>query len=139
LTTGEQLPVLPGPARLWLFLGALNALISVAAGAYGRHGALDLGGREMFAISVQYQMAHALALLAIAWLASLSGGGKLAGAPNIAGAAITLGILLFSGSLYWFGLAGSVPVEGAAPVGGFLMMAGWLALMWEAIRPRRAD
>lgn len=112
--------------------------MSVAAGAYGRHGALDPAGREMFAVAVQYQMAHALALLAVAWLAARNGGGRLAAAPNLAGAAFAVGILLFSGSLYTFGLTGLVPVEGAAPAGGFLLMAGWLALMWEAVRPRRA-
>lgn len=136
--TTEKQPPLPCAARLWLFLGALNALISVAAGAYGRHGALDPAGREMFAIAVQYQMVHALALLAVAWLASRCACCRLFTIPNLAGAAFTLGILLFSGSLFWFGLYGLVPVEGAAPTGGFLMMAGWLALMWHAIRPRPA-
>ena len=60
--------------RLWLFLGALNALLSVAAGAYGRHGALEPAGREMFGIAAQYQMTHGLALLAVAWLASRTDG-----------------------------------------------------------------
>lgn len=136
--TTERRPTLPCAARLWLFIGALNALVSVAAGAYGRHGALDPAGREMFAIAVQYQMAHALALLAVAWLAARCDGCRLFTIPNVAGAAFTLGILLFSGSLFWFGLYGLVPVEGTAPAGGFLMMAGWLALMWYAIRPRPA-
>ena len=127
----------PRPAsRLWLFLGALNGLISVAAGAYGRHGALEAAAREMFGIAAQYQMAHALALLAAAWLASGREGGWLT-APNASGAAFTLGILLFSGSLYWFGLTGLVPLEGSAPTGGFLLMFGWIALMWTALRHQR--
>ena len=49
----------------WLFLGALNGLIAVAAGAYGRHGGLTPEGREMFQIAGQFQLAHALALLAV--------------------------------------------------------------------------
>ena len=121
--------------RLWLFLGALNALLSVAAGAYGRHGALDPAGREMFGIASQYQMTHGLALLAVAWLASRTDGRRLS-APNVAGAAFALGIVLFSGSLYWFGITGLVPFEGSAPAGGWLLMLGWLALMWTAIRGR---
>ena len=126
----------PRPAfRLWLFLGALNGLISVAAAAYGRHGALGAATREMFGIAAHYQMAHALALLAVAWLASRHVRGWLT-APNVAGAAFTLGILLFSGSLYWFALTGLVPVEGSAPTGGLLLMLGWLALMWTALRHR---
>lgn len=139
MTEGKSAsPAFPPAARLWLFLGALLALSSVAAGAYGRHGALDPGAREMFAIAVEYQMTHALALLAIAWLATRCGCCRVLTLPNIAGAAFVLGIVLFCGSLYWFGLYGLVPVTGAAPAGGFLMMGGWLALMAEALRPRRA-
>jgi uncharacterized membrane protein YgdD (TMEM256/DUF423 family) len=122
-------------SRLWLFIGALNGLVAVAAGAYGRHGALDPAGREMFGIASQYQITHGLALLAVAWLASRHEGGRPT-ASNLAGAAFTLGILLFSGSLYWFGLSGLVPVRGAAPTGGFLLMFGWLALMWSGLRHR---
>lgn len=129
---------MPIATRIWLFVGALNGLLSVAAGAYGRHGALDPAGREMFAIASHYQMTHGLALLAVAWLASRSAeaGGWLT-AENIAGAAFTFGIALFCGALYWFGVAGLVTVAGAAPTGGMLMMAGWLALMWGAVRSWR--
>ena len=135
MITSELSSALPRSSRLWLFLGALNALMSVAAGAYGRHGELGPAGREMFGIAVHYQMAHALALLAVAWLAARDGSEHLLSLPNVAGTAFALGILLFSGSLYWFGLFDLVPVEGTAPTGGFLMMAGWLALMWQAVRP----
>ena len=55
---------------LALFLGGLNGLLSVAAGAYGRHGALEQAGREMFGIATNYQIAHGLGLLAVAWLES---------------------------------------------------------------------
>lgn len=122
--------------RLWLFLGALSGLLSVAAGAYGRHGALDPAAREMFGIASQYQMTHALALLATAWLASRSDRRWLA-APNVAGAAFTLGVVLFSGSLYWFAISGLVPIAGSAPAGGYLLMFGWLALIWAALRGLR--
>lgn len=125
---------MPGASRLWLFLGALNGLISVAAGAYGRHGALEPAGREMFTIASQYQMAHGLALLAVAWLASREPAGRRLSVSTVAGAGFALGIVLFCGSLYAFGVTGLVPVTGAAPAGGWLMMAGWLALMWAAIR-----
>ncbi len=130
---------MPGASRLWLFFGALNGLLSVAAGAYGRHGALDPAGREMFAIASQYQMTHGLALLAVAWLAARSAeaGHGWFGAANIAGTAFAVGVVLFSGSLYWFGLIGLVPIAGSAPAGGMLMMAGWLALMWAAVRGGR--
>jgi uncharacterized membrane protein YgdD (TMEM256/DUF423 family) len=115
----------------------LNGLVAVAAGAYGWH-ALggDDGARTMFEIGVQYQMAHALALLAVAWLASREEGRRRI-PVHIAGAAFTLGSILFSGTLYAFGLTGLVSIEGAAPAGGFLLMIGWLALMWTAVRGLR--
>jgi len=121
---------------LWLFLGGLNGLLAVAAGAYGWHRlGGDEGARKMFEIGAQYQMGHALALLAVAWLATTRSGRALV-PVHVAGAAFTLGIILFSGTLYAFGLFAVVPVEGAAPVGGALLMIGWLALMWIAVRGR---
>jgi uncharacterized membrane protein YgdD (TMEM256/DUF423 family) len=80
-------------------------------------------------------MGHALALVAVAWLASTRSGRALV-PVHVAGAAFTLGIILFSGTLYAFGLFALVPVEGAAPVGGALLIIGWLALMWIAVRSR---
>ena len=119
---------------IWLVLGALNGLIAVAAGAYGRHGDLSAEGREMFAIAGQFQMAHGLALIAVAWLAE-SARPVL---PTLAGIAFVLGVTLFCGTLYWFGLTGVVPVTGAAPAGGFALMSGWALLMAEGGRRFRA-
>jgi uncharacterized membrane protein YgdD (TMEM256/DUF423 family) len=123
------------PPSLWLLLGAANGLISVAAGAYGRHGPFTDYQREMFAIAVQYQATHALALVACAWLASRPEAGRRLAAA--AGACFALGIVLFSGTLYWFGVTQALPAAGAAPLGGFLLMAGWLLLMLEAARTWR--
>ena len=109
---------------VWLFLGGLNGLLAVAAGAYGWH---RLGGDEMFSMGSRYHMYHALALLAVGWLASIRPG-RGAWPVHIAGAAFTLGILLFSGTLYAFALTGSVPLAGAAPIGGALFMLGWLVI-----------
>jgi uncharacterized membrane protein YgdD (TMEM256/DUF423 family) len=110
------------PMGIWLFLGGLNALLAVAAGAYGWH---RLGGDPMFTMGSHYHMVHALALLAVAWLASMR---PAALAVHLAGAAFILGIILFSGTLYAFALTGAVPLEGAAPVGGALLMIGWLII-----------
>ena len=121
--------------RLWLFVAGLNGLLAVMAGAYGGHRleAADSGLRDIFMMAVQYHMWHALALLAVAWLASREEG-KGAVAPRVAGGAFTLGIVLFPGSLYALGLGGSVLVPGAAPVGGGLLMIGWAALMVAALK-----
>ncbi len=120
--------------RLWLALAGLNGLIAVAAGAFGWHGPLDEGGRQMFAMGSQYQLAHALALLAVAWLATRADVNRIA--VIIAGAGFALGIVLFSGTLYAFGAFGSVPVSGAAPVGGFALMAAWITLVFIGLSRR---
>jgi uncharacterized membrane protein YgdD (TMEM256/DUF423 family) len=109
---------------VWLFLGGLNGLLAVAAGAYGWH---LLGGDEIFSMGSRYHMYHALALLAVGWLAS-SRPERGVWAVHLAGAAFTLGIILFSGTLYALALTGSVPLAGAAPVGGALLMLGWLVI-----------
>ena len=109
---------------VWLFLGGLNGLLAVAAGAYGWH---LLGGDEMFSMGSRYHMYHALALLAVGWLASIQPG-RGAWAVHFAGAAFMLGMVLFSGTLYALALTGSVPLAGTAPVGGALLMLGWLVI-----------
>mgnify|MGYP002725664246 CR=1 FL=1 len=123
---------------LWLIMGGLFGMSAVGAGAYGWHsldGDEDL--RLMFMLGVDYQMWHALALAAVAWIASrpemLSS--KL---PLIAGIAFSSGIVLFSGTLYIFVMTGTLVVEGAAPAGGYLMMAGWAALIAAGWKLRKA-
>ncbi len=115
---------------VWLFVGGLNGLLAVAAGAYGWH---RLGGDTMFAMASSYQMYHALALLAVAWLASKRAG-REAVPVHLAGAAFILGIILFSGTLYAFALTGRVVLAGAAPVGGLLLMIGWLTIAALGLR-----
>lgn len=124
---------------LWFLLGGFFGATGVAAGAWGWH---DLGAddstREIFMMGVSYQFWHALALLAVGWLA---GRPEMAQShlPTIAGIGFSAGIVLFSGTLYAFTITGAVPVEGAAPVGGFCLIAGWGAFMvygWKALRSR---
>lgn len=123
-------------AQIWLLFAGLHGLVAVAAGAFGRHGQLDAGAREMFAIGAQYQGMHAVALLGVVWLAA-GEGGRWWSPVHLAGAAFSLGAVLFPGSLYGFGLSGAVPVEGAAPLGGWLFMLGWLSLVLTAVRNLR--
>ena len=61
--------------NLWLAVAAVNGFLGVAAGAFGAHG---LRSRvtprhlEVFETAARYQMYHALALLAVAWLTQRS-------------------------------------------------------------------
>ncbi len=124
--------------KLWLVLAALNGFIAVAAGAFGAHG-LDgrVGERALaaFETGAQYHMYHALALLGIAWLASISNHtGITPTSVTVAGWAFLTGIILFSGSLYFYGLTESRALVLITPLGGLSFLAGWAALLWAAIR-----
>ncbi|MDH5590833.1 MAG: DUF423 domain-containing protein, partial [Gemmatimonadota bacterium] len=55
--------------RIFLALGAVFALLSVALGAFGAHGlrnTLSPADMETFETAVRYQMYHALGLMAVA-------------------------------------------------------------------------
>lgn len=111
--------------NIWILLGGLNALLSVAAGAYGWHSLGETPDiRDLFMMGSQYQMWHALGMIAVGVLLN----GKRSRALSIAGACFQAGIVLFSGTLYSFGEFMIIPVQGAAPFGGGLLMLGWLIL-----------
>ncbi|MBO6543482.1 MAG: DUF423 domain-containing protein [Alphaproteobacteria bacterium] len=119
--------------KLWILLGALNGFMAVGFGAFAAHGLkaratpTDLAA---FNTGADYHMHHALALLAVGWLA--------AQAPSplvtMAGWAFALGILLFSGSLYHLGLTGSRSLVLVTPMGGTAFLIGWLCLAIAAYR-----
>lgn len=130
MSSNNELPV---PAAIWTAFAAVNGLVAVAAGAFGRHANLDAFGREVVEIGSHYQMAHALALFGVAWLATRTDR-PLLSPVHVAGAMFTVGTILFSGSLYWLGVTGAVLLEGGAPVGGYLLMLGWLSVGVAALR-----
>ncbi|MDB5698880.1 MAG: hypothetical protein JWN69_1684 [Alphaproteobacteria bacterium] len=106
-----------------LTAGALLALLGVALGAFGAHalqGVLDARSAGWWQTAVQYQMWHAVALVAIAAL-------PLRGARPAA-LLLLLGTILFSGSLYAMALGGWRWLGMVTPLGGLLMLAGWLVL-----------
>lgn len=121
--------------RVWLFLGALNGMLAVLAGAYGWHSLEgDEASRQIFMLGVDYQMWHALALIGVAWLAERHPGTKLITA---AGVLFTAGIVCFSGTLYAFGITTEIPVPYAAPVGGYLLVGGWACILLWVLFNRR--
>src|SRR5580704_10233300 len=110
--------------NFWFPAGAVLAGLSVAAGAFAAHG-LDktfaekyrdappkiVAGREVpaswkylqdFKTGAEYQMYHALGLLAV----GLAARAKSSRLLDVAGWSFLLGILLFSGSLYLLALTG---------------------------------
>jgi uncharacterized membrane protein YgdD (TMEM256/DUF423 family) len=117
--------------RLFFSLGALSGLVSVAAGAFGAHALrarLSSESLAVFETGARYQMYHALALLAVAWVA-----GRWPGAlPQVAGWLFVTGTVLFSGSLYALALTGARWLGAITPLGGVALLAGWLCLVLSA-------
>ncbi len=113
-------------------IGALNAALAVAAGAFGAHALrerLEPRALEIFETGARYQMYHALAMI----LAGLLAARGVAGATT-AGWLFLAGIAIFSGSLYALSLT-DVKVLGAiTPLGGVAFLAGWLWLAYSAWR-----
>jgi uncharacterized membrane protein YgdD (TMEM256/DUF423 family) len=119
--------------NLWLFVGAVNGFLAVAAGAFGAHGLQGRISAEMLAIfntGAHYQLIHALATAAVA----LGPGGASGGPFRWACLLFTLGSVLFSGSLYIYALTGSTSVVIATPIGGVCFLAGWAMLAWAAFK-----
>ena len=110
-------------------LGALNAAIAVAAGAFGAHGLrdrLEPRALEIFETAARYQMYHALALILCGLIATR-------GAAT-AGWLLQLGIVVFSGSLYALALTGVKGLGAITPLGGLAFLIGWGWLAWSAWR-----
>ncbi|NTX64856.1 DUF423 domain-containing protein [Myxococcus sp. CA051A] len=110
--------------RWWLVLGAVNAFLSVAAGAFGAHALkarLPPDLLVIFETGARYHMYHALGLLAVGLLSLLRPSSLL----NGAGWAMLVGIVLFSGSLYALALSGVRVLGAVTPLGGLGFLAGW--------------
>ena len=114
-----------------LAIGALFAFLGVAAGAFGAHGLRDHLSPDTMAIyqtGVQYQLIHALALVALGCQARLK--------VSTPAWLFVVGILIFSGSLYVLAISGITWLGAITPFGGIAFLAGWAILAWEAFRSR---
>jgi uncharacterized membrane protein YgdD (TMEM256/DUF423 family) len=121
-------------SRLAATLGTAFAGLAVVLGAFGAHtlrARLAPHDLETFETAVRYQMYHAFALLAAAWL--LSRGVPWAG--NAAWAFVA-GTVIFSGSLYLLVATGQRWLGAITPIGGLAFIAGWLML---ALATRQLD
>jgi uncharacterized membrane protein YgdD (TMEM256/DUF423 family) len=114
-------------------VGALNAAIAIAAGAFAAHGLrekLDARALEVFETGARYHMYHAFALVLVGVIATTSA----ARGAQTAGWLFQIGIVLFSGSLYALALTGAKGLGAITPIGGLAFIAGWLWLAWSAWR-----
>lgn len=115
-------------ARIWLTVGAVYGLLSVALGAFGAHGLRERVAEALlvtWGTGASYLGTHALALLACGLIALHIPGSRLIWA---AGWCFALGSLLFSGSLFALVLTGVRGLGAVTPFGGALLIAGWALL-----------
>jgi uncharacterized membrane protein YgdD (TMEM256/DUF423 family) len=120
--------------KTFIFLGALNAFLAVALGAFGAHG---LEGKipdrylEIWKTAVQYQMFHALGLFVVGLLL-----GKFPQASLIsaAGWIMFIGIVLFSGSLYVLSVTQIKPLGAITPFGGVAFLIAWVLIGYAAMK-----
>ena len=119
--------------KLFIILGAVNAFIAVALGAFGAHG---LEGKipdkylATWNTAVDYQMFHAAGLLVIGLLA-----GKITSPLiNWSGWMMFIGIIIFSGSLFVLSVT-QIKVLGAiTPIGGVSFLAAWILMIIAAYK-----
>jgi uncharacterized membrane protein YgdD (TMEM256/DUF423 family) len=128
----------------FLIFGAFFGLLSIIFGAFGAHALQDIVTDEKllhgFQVGVQYQMYHALALLAVGILYERFPVRLIKWAGNL----FIAGIILFSGSLYLLtslnGHGGSFTkiIGPITPVGGSLFILGWLFLLIPFLKMQRS-
>lgn len=119
--------------KLFIILGAVNAFIAVALGAFGAHG---LEGKipdkylATWNTAVDYQMFHAAGLLVIGLLA-----GKISSPLiNWSGWLMFIGIILFTGSLFVLSIT-QIKVLGAiTPLGGVSFLVAWVLMIIAAYK-----
>lgn len=115
-------------------IGAMNAAIAIALGAFGAHGLekhLSEHYIAIFETGVRYHMYSAIGLMIIALFAKQIGASKLV----LNGARlIVAGIILFSGSLYVLSLSGFSKLGIITPFGGVAILAGWTCVIVAALK-----
>ena len=110
-------------------VGAINAALAVAAGAFGAHGLkdrLDARALEVFETAARYHMYHALALVLCGIIATKG--------ATTAGWILQAGIVIFCGSLYALALTGVKGLGAITPIGGLAFLVGWVYLAWTSWR-----
>ena len=112
-------------------MGALSGAMAVGAGAFGAHALrarLEPRMLEVFETGARYQIYHAVALIAAAWIA-----GRWPGSlSTAAGWLFVAGTVFFSGSLYALALSGINILGAITPIGGVCFIAGWVCLALAA-------
>lgn len=112
---------------MYIRLAAAICFLAVALGAFGAHAlrsTIDSYGlSDVWNKAVLYHLAHAVALLALAF----------ANANRVSYWLLCAGILIFSGTLYLMCLTNARWLGAITPIGGLCFLAGWF---WLCLSPR---
>lgn len=115
--------------RSLVVLGAALGGLGVMLGAFGAHALksrLNAEALGWWQTAVQYEMWHALAVLAIG-LSNWPRG-------RLPAWLFAAGVMVFSGTLYAMALGGPRWLGAVTPLGGLAMIAGWALLAFRAVR-----
>ncbi|WP_445488946.1 DUF423 domain-containing protein [Niallia sp. 03133] len=120
--------------KTFIIIGAINAFLAVALGAFGAHG---LEGKisakylEIWKTAVTYQMFHSTGIFIIGLLMMKF---PQSGLLNWSGWLMLAGIILFAGSLYVLAVT-QISVLGAiTPIGGVAFLTAWLLLIIATVK-----
>lgn len=119
--------------KILIIVGAINALLSVACGAFGAHG---LEGKlsehylEVWETACRYQMYHGLGIILLGVLKQMTGI-QLFGT---AGWVMLIGIILFSGSLFVLATSGIKILGAITPIGGVFFIASWVMVIVATLK-----
>ncbi len=122
--------------KLWI-AGSFLGLLAVILGAFAAHNlekTVDTKAIETFKTGVRYQMYHAILLLVVGNLSTLTLKTK-----KIILYLVVFGVILFSGSIY--GLATNIltsfdfkQIGFITPVGGLLLIIAWSLMLLKFIK-----
>ncbi|GJL71661.1 MAG: UPF0382 membrane protein YwdK [Nitrosomonas sp.] len=120
--------------KTFLILGAINAFLCVALGAFGAHGLKQMLSAEMLVVyhtGVQYHFYHAIGLILVGLILHHFTSAKLV---RLSGWLMLAGIILFCVSLYVLSLTGIRGLGMIAPFGGVAFLVAWALLafgIWQ--------
>jgi uncharacterized membrane protein YgdD (TMEM256/DUF423 family) len=120
--------------KTFIIIGAINAFLAVALGAFGAHGLkdkLDPYYLDIWKTGVTYQMFHALGILAVAMLLGKAAASSLF---SWSGWLMLLGIILFSGSLYVLSVTKISMLGIITPFGGVAFLTAWVLMIIGALK-----
>ncbi|WP_372623199.1 DUF423 domain-containing protein [Falsiroseomonas sp.] len=119
-------------SRIWMALGALFGLVSVAMAAYASHG-LEPASATLANTGASLGAWHGLALIGAGLLAERRRGPLV----HLAAGCFAAGALMFCGGLYLRALT-DLSLGLVTPLGGMTMLVGWGLLAAAAlVAPQR--